>query len=70
MDFMGGKRNRNRIDTLRSAVGTYARRGAAAVLALLRSVLGLPAGQAYAAERMVKAVTDMGGEWTVNFWDS
>ena len=91
MDFMGGKRNRNRIHTLRSAVGTYARRGAAAVLALLLTVSGFPAGafgfpaglftapglcaggaagQAYAAERFVKAVTYMGSEWTVNFWDS
>ena len=85
MDFMGGKRNRNRIHTLRSAVGTYARRGAAAVLALLLTVSGFPArafapgtaagqifaaGQVYAAERLVKAVTYMGSEWTVNFWDS
>ena len=85
MDFIGGKRNRNGIHTLRSAAGTFARRGTAAVLALLLTVSGFPAGafapgtaaglgfaagQAYAAERMVKAVTYMGSEWTVNFWDS
>ena len=82
MDFIGGKRNRNgihtlrsaagtfAIHTLRSAAGTFAQRGAAAVLALLLTVSGFPAGQAYAAERMVKAVTYMGSEWTVNFWDS
>ena len=96
MDFIGGKRNRNgihtlrsaagtfAIHTLRSAAGTFARRGAAAVLALLLTVSGFPArafapgtaaglgfaaGQVYAAERLVKAVTYMGSEWTVNFWD-
>ena len=47
------------------AVGSFARRAAAAVLALL-----LTAGQVYAAEKPVKAVTYMGSEWTVNFWDS
>ena len=85
MEFIRGKRNRNEIHTLRSAAWTYARRGAAAVLALLLTVSGFPAGafapgtaagqifsagQAYAAERVVKAVTYMGSEWTVNFWDS
>ncbi len=83
MDFMGGKRNRNFTGngrhTLRRAAGTYARRGAAAVLALFLTVSGFPAdafapgaaaGQVYAAERLVKAVTYMGSEWTVDFWDS
>ena len=40
------------------------------MLALLLTVSGFPAGQVYAAERLVKAVTYMGSEWTVNFWDS
>ena len=85
MDFAGGKRNRNGIHTLRGAAGNFARRGAAVVLALLLIVPGFPAGafapgtafgqrfaagQVYAAERIVKAVTYMGNEWTVNFWDS
>ena len=43
----------------------FIRKGTAAVLALL-----LTAGQVYAAENPVKAVTYMGSEWTVNFWDS
>ena len=113
---MGGNMSRNSRRTLRSAAGTFlrrgaaeifarrgaevifARRGAAAVLALLLTVSGFPAGtftasgplsgffaasgplsgifsagaagQAYAAERIIKAVTYMGSEWTVNFWDS
>ena len=49
----------------KGAAGSFARRAAAAVLALL-----LTAGQACAAEKPVKAVTYMGSEWSVNFWDS
>ena len=84
---MSGVMNRNRKRILRGAVSTFvgswtagffAHRSAAAVLALLLTVCGFPAGrfaggaagQVYAAERLVKAVTYMGSEWTVNFWDS
>ena len=79
-----GSMNGDRKHILRSWVRALIRRGAAAVLALLFTVSGFPAGlftvpglfaggaagQAYAAERFVKAVTYMGSEWTVNFWDS
>ena len=71
---MSGNMNGNSRHSLRSAerafvrkgaAGPFARRAAAAVLALL-----LTAGQACAAEKPVKAVTYMGSEWSVNFWDS